>query len=179
MERGRREDQEARDAQVLLVESAGHLFPGTLWENQLVPEALSYRQDRLPHRRSAGERDRLFPRAVAAAEQGDVDFEKEPCAMSQRGEAVVAASQDVSKVRKEVSERGEYERNGKFGKVNEPDVQKTSKDREAASSSCKVVVPLRESYVQEGDKRRWQQGDRHVGYGVHGCQHDLVSDIFI
>ena len=176
LDRGRREDREARDAQVLLVESAGHLFPGTLWDNQLVPEALSYRQDRLPHKRSAEERDRLFPRAVAAAEQGDEDFETETCAMGQRGGAVVAVSQNISKGSTEVSGRGEHKRNGT---CNEPNAKKGSEDREDASSSCKVVVPLRESYVQEGDKRRRQYEDKHVGNGVHACRHDLVSDICI
>ena len=95
---------------------------------------------------------------------------------SKRGEAAVAARQNISKGSIEVPGRGEHKRNGT---CNEPNAKKGSEDREDASSSCKVVVPLRGSYVQEGDKRRRQYGDKHVGNGVHACRHDLVSDIFI
>jgi hypothetical protein len=176
-ERGKREDQDARDAQVLLVESAGHLFPGTEWENQVVPEALSYRQDRLPHLRSSQERDRLFPKAVAVTERGDVDFEREPCAMSQRGMDIVNKDRHNSKGSRKIMNE-ESVTNGS-GKVNEPKEEDT-KGREGDASSCKMAVPTSRSNVQEGDKRRSRIGEvqvRNQGVRVSVAYHDRTADI--
>ena len=178
-ERGRREDRDARDAQVLLVESAGHVFPGTVWEDQVVPEALSYRQDRLPHLRSSRERDRLFPKAVAAAEPGDADFEREPCALSQRGMAVVKKDQQSSKVKKEFL-NDESMTNGKY---NEPNT-KESRGRGSDASICRVAVSTPGSNVQEGDKRRSCIGAVQVGLNgvlVSVANHDqtvAISSLF-
>ena len=168
-----------------MVESAGHVFPGTLWENQLVPEALSYKQDRLPHRRSASERGRLFPRAVAAAEAGDADFEKEPCALSQRGMAVVEAKErGNAKVKeKEDPRRGEQQQREKYAESYEPKRmnKEVPGDREGAPVVCEVAVTMRYSDVQEGDKKLRHSGGRQVGYGVLAYQsiHDCTSDVFI
>ena len=184
LDRGRREDQEARDAQVQLVESAGHAFPGTLWENQLVPEVLSYKQDRLPHRRSASERDRLFPRAVAAAESGDLDLEREPCALSQRGMAVVEArqrSEAKEKQKKDHTERGEQRHWKEDARIHEPKYAEVLADRERAKVDCEVADSTRGSDVQEGDKKLRHSGKKQVGYGVLAYQsvHDSTSDFDI
>ena len=51
------------------------LFPQTEFEGAMVPEAYSYRQDKLPHLH--GNEAALFPRAVAAPDKGDRDLEPE------------------------------------------------------------------------------------------------------
>ena len=94
LERGRRADREARDAQAFTVESNGCHFPSVEWEGQYVAEALSYRQNKLPHLRSKEERDRTFPQAVAARAANDEDLlELNEDALEQRGKAAVERSQ--------------------------------------------------------------------------------------
>ena len=177
-ERGRREDKDTRDAQVHLVESAGHVFPSTEWEDQVVPEALSYRQDKLPHQRSSRERDRLFPKAVAAAGPGDLDLEREPCAMSQRGMAIV--QKDKSNFKVKIPKDEESTESGKV----EPKVSERE-DRARNVPSCMVAVSTSGSHGQEGDKRNiciggLQVGEDGVLVAITKHDHtDAISSLFI
>ena len=52
------------DTNKALVECGGYMFPGIEWEGELVAEAWSYRQTKLPHQ-TGNEMNELFPRAEA------------------------------------------------------------------------------------------------------------------
>ena len=56
-----------------LVQCGDHVFPGVEWEGELVPEARSYRQTRLPYQTGLL-MDELFPRAGAIEDPGDRDL---------------------------------------------------------------------------------------------------------
>ena len=77
-----------------MMQIGGHTFPAVVWDEDLVPEAWSYRQTCLPHQ-TGSSMNTLFPVAVAAEGAGDCDFEDGPCALERRGREV-AGCKDVS-----------------------------------------------------------------------------------
>ena len=178
------------------MESGGHTFPSVEWEGEHVPEAWSYRQDRLPHSRSATERDRLFPRAVAARETCDVDFQGEPCHLEVTGQRIAREREGAGvpqadvccayvqlQGRDDLRERGDHRWNVQT--KNEPNADDMNKEyRAEASCIARVTVSSwrSSSNIRGGDKTRELHDDMQVrGSRVPAMciRHDQLSDIAV
>ena len=72
----------------LFTEQDGTLFPAVHWDGELVPEAWSYKQTKLPHQLGAIMQS-IFPMAKVARGAGDQDYEPEPCDLEEHGQSLV------------------------------------------------------------------------------------------
>ena len=77
------QEDEAQDEK-LFTEQDGQVFPAVRWNDDLVPEAWSYRQAVLPHQLGTIMRA-TFPKAKAASGPGVRDYEPEVCELERRG----------------------------------------------------------------------------------------------
>ncbi len=71
----------------LFTEQDGTLFPAVHWDGELVPEAWSYKQTKLPHQLGAIMQS-IFPMAKVARGAGDQDYERETCELELHGQAL-------------------------------------------------------------------------------------------
>ncbi len=85
------EESASTAATKALVQCGDYTFPGVEWEGELVPEARSYKQTRLPHQ-TGSLMNELFPKAEAVEDPGDRDLWGELGDLERAGLETVAKS---------------------------------------------------------------------------------------